>query len=561
MKKILLANLFIAFSISNLFSQPSISMWSPTYGPAGTNVHIDGHDFALNNTDNAVYFGATRATVIGSSSTSIVVVVPNGANSQFISVTHLGQNLTAYTTRPYVLTFTCGTGINSTSFSSSNDYTTDYGPKSTAAGDFDNDGLPDLVTANFGGNTISILKNTSSGSISFASQMSLSTGIASNPNSVTTGDLDGDGKLDIAVANNNAGNVTIFRNTSTTGSISFASVQTFAAGTWANSLAIRDLDMDGKPDLAIAAGGLDQVIVLKNTSTVGNISFASGVGFTTGSNPIYLAIDDIDGVLPDIIVANSGSNTFSVLRNTSSVGSISFATKVDFTCGDFARCISINDFDSDNKLDVAVSSVTDNIISVFRNTSTSGNVSFAPKVDYPTASGLYYIRSDDMDGDGKPDLLAAITTTSVISIFKNNSSLGSISFVSAVDFATGFQPSEMFTGDLNNDGKPDIAHGNGGTSSLSVLTNTQCVTDISETEANELCAIYPNPVKDFLFVEKLDDSNQGTVQIIDGYGKIVFEKINYTDKSINVSDLSNGVYFFRYFNGENNYYKTFVVIH
>ncbi|MFX9688398.1 VCBS repeat-containing protein, partial [Acinetobacter baumannii] len=89
--------------------------------------------------------------------------------------------------------------------------TTGTSPRSVAIGDLDGDGKPDLVTANYNPNTVSVLRNTSSsGSIglgSFAANVDFATG--TTPTSVAIGDLDGDGKPDLAVANNIANTVSV----------------------------------------------------------------------------------------------------------------------------------------------------------------------------------------------------------------------------------------------------------------------------------------------------------------------------------------------------------------
>ena len=93
-----------------------------------------------------------------------------------------------------------------------------------------------------------------------------------------------DGKPDIAVTDIYASNISILRNTSTIGTISF-STSSYSYGTSPTRLELADLDMDGKPDLIIADKGSspNNIKVYRNTSTSGTISFTSVGSFTTGS--------------------------------------------------------------------------------------------------------------------------------------------------------------------------------------------------------------------------------------------------------------------------------------
>jgi hypothetical protein len=73
--------------------------------------------------------------------------------------------------------------------------------------------------------------------------------------------------------------------------------------------------------------------------------------------------------------------------------------------------------------------------------------------------------SGDLDGDGKPELIAGNTATATISIFRNTSTPGVISassFAAKVDKSTGSTPRGIAIGDLNGDGKLDIAVANAG---------------------------------------------------------------------------------------------------
>ena len=158
------------------------------------------------------------------------------------------------------------------------------------------------------------------------------------------------------------------------------------------------------------------ISVLRNTSTSGSISassFAAKVDFATGTTPVSVAIGDVDGDgKPDLVVANYSSNTISVLRNTSTSGSISassFAAKVDFATGTNPGSVAIGDVDGDGKPDLVVAN--GNNLSVLRNTSTPGSISatsFAAKVDFDLVFvGPVFVAIGDVDGDGKPDLVAA----------------------------------------------------------------------------------------------------------------------------------------------------------
>ena len=116
------------------------------------------------------------------------------------------------------------------------------------------------------------------------------------PYSVAIGDIDGDGKSDVVVANSNDNTVSVLLNTGSPGNISFAAQTTFATGVTPQSVAIGDIDGDGKPDLATANIDGNTVSVLLNTSNPGSPSFAGNVDLPTGSEPISVAIGDIDGV-------------------------------------------------------------------------------------------------------------------------------------------------------------------------------------------------------------------------------------------------------------------------
>ena len=153
---------------------------------------------------------------------------------------------------------------------------------------------------------------------SFTAKTDFTTG--SNPDSVSIGDLNGDGKPDMAVGNFSASTVSVLLNTTSPGAStpSFTAKTDFITGNSPDSVSIGDFNGDGKQDLAVT-NDLSTVSVLLNTTSPGasTPSFTAKTDFTTGSNPDSVSIGDFNGDgKPDMAVANHNSNTVSVLLNT-----------------------------------------------------------------------------------------------------------------------------------------------------------------------------------------------------------------------------------------------------
>jgi hypothetical protein len=83
------------------------------------------------------------------------------------------------------------------------------GPGGIVRGDFDGDGNPDLVVANYNSNNISVLVGDGNGGFGKAKNFA----VGDEPTGVISGDFDGDGKPDLAVANYKADNVSVLLNT------------------------------------------------------------------------------------------------------------------------------------------------------------------------------------------------------------------------------------------------------------------------------------------------------------------------------------------------------------
>ena len=310
-----------------------------------------------------------------------------------------------------------------------------------------------------------------------------------NPWTIAVADVDGDGKLDILALNVDSGEVSIYRNISTPGTLtanSFAAPVNIPVGSSGSAFGVRDLNGDGLPDIVVANGTTPGTItIVQNESTPGNIVFGTPVTLATGNNPSSIAIGDLDGDgYPDIAVANYSGNSVSILRNLGTGGYIttnSFATHVDIPTIASCYVVAIGDMDGDGKQDLVVGgTLGSQEVAVLRNTSTPGSIttnSFAPPVAFAAGGWVDALALGDLNGDGKLDIALVTQGTTYLSIFQNVSTPGSFttnSLAERVDYPAYTSSSDgngIFIGDLAGDGRPDIAMVYSFNSILSIYQN------------------------------------------------------------------------------------------
>jgi len=299
-----------------VFAQPTITSFTPVAGKVGTSITISGTNFSATPSNNTVYVGNMKASVTAASTTSLTVTVPTGAMYKPIAVTV--SNLTGYSHLPFQILYGNSESVSSSTFASPSTFSCSNKPSSLDAADLDGDGKIDLVAGiPNGSGAVCVFRNTSSsGSVSFATRQDFST--ADLCQSLHLTDLDGDGKMDVIASNRNSStnNLQVFRNTSSSGSISFASAVNFSRPDFPYVIASGDLNADGKPDLVHTNFNSTSISVNQNTSTSGTISLAANFQLTAGSIPGTIEICDLDlDGKQDIIFTNFTSNTISYYRN------------------------------------------------------------------------------------------------------------------------------------------------------------------------------------------------------------------------------------------------------
>ncbi len=452
--------------ISNtLYAQvPTITSFSPVSGQPEDVITITGTNFSPSISGNSVFFGCTRAIVSNATATSLTVKVPLGSTYAPLKVVNTASHLMGMSSQGFIVTSHCSGGtLSSSSFAAfeSVPVQSDDITKFLAIDDLDGDGMIDLVVGdggslNLSNTPITIFRNKSQPSL-----FSFETGEVYKIDIGTylLADLDNDGKKDIISIKQN--NISILKNKSVPGDISFTPKVSVAGSMLASpgNTAVSDIDGDGKPDLVIAYSASDKVVILRNTSTASAFSFDAALVYTAGFNPTAPCLADIDGDGKlDMSVTNANDNNVSVFRNTSTTGAISFASKVNFTTGVNPQALYAADLNADGKQDLIVANKTSQTISFLENTSATGTISFASKSDFTTTNAPTKISVNDMDGDGKPDLVIANSSlNTAVDVFLNNSTGNSFSLETRQTVNTKSAPLyDMATGDLDGDKKIDI---------------------------------------------------------------------------------------------------------
>ena len=228
-----------------------------------------------------------------------------------------------------------------------------------------------------------------------------------------------------------------------------------------------DIDGDNKPDLIGSRNETTatSIALMMNQSTVGNIAFANTVIPSLGINAPtqYLVSEDLnaDG-LPDLVASRTGTtaNTVFLLKNTSTPGNPSFAAPIVLIMdiAHFAQHVEIEDLDGDGKPEIIVANSNSNELYIYRNESTGGTLSInATPVKIPVtgASETFSLEIQDLDGDEKADIIATRAKKPDIYLLKNISTASTFNFTISKITSTG-DYNDVTSADFNQDGKLDI---------------------------------------------------------------------------------------------------------
>jgi hypothetical protein len=234
-----------------------------------------------------------------------------------------------------------------------------------------------------------------------------------------------------------------------------ASAQTYlygqadlGTGNGAGSVVAADFNGDGRPDLAVANNSDNTISVILGQP---DGTFSAKTDFPTGTSPSGIIVADFngDGKL-DLATFSYYQNIISVLLGN---GDGTFQNHVDYATGGPTNIVAA-DFNGDGKIDLAAINGGGGTLSLFIG---NGDGTFQPPTLIPTPSAVQWGTTGDFNGDGKPDLVLSegFGSPNEIIVLLNN---GDATFTQ-VATPTPYSGGAIAVGDFNGDGKLDIAVG------------------------------------------------------------------------------------------------------
>lgn len=329
------------------------------------------------------------------------------------------------------------------------------GPAGLAVGDFDADGIEDLVVANGAGNSDERYPDMVSVILGRAGAGFVAPVLLESPDlvrSVAAADLDGDGIPDLAMTIPSAQAIEIRRGL---GDGTFAPGFRMPAGSRPDRVVSGDFNGDGRNDLAVADGGGAVLVYL----SLGDGLFTSGTPAPVCADPIALQAGDVDGDgAVDLLAGSGSSRDLSFLRNA---GGGLFQPETRFTAGLVVTDLAIADLDRDGRPDIVSLNYGDDDATVLFGSGAGPGVAS----DLTVGTAPRSVAAGDLNQDGWPDL--AFGFGRGWQVIVHNGEGGGAFQPETVLRSGGLIPTAVLMADLDADGRLDLVAANQATGNVS----------------------------------------------------------------------------------------------
>jgi hypothetical protein len=407
-------------------------------------------------------------------------------------------------------------------------------PRSICSGDFNNDGIKDLVAYCTVLNRVAVLTGNSNGSFNTpANYTNINNGLGGT--FIMSDDFNNDGLDDLACANEMQGKVHIlFGN----GMSTFTNIVTYSFNSLPTCIACNDVDNDGKKDLIIGAKTMDTIYVMKGDG-VGGFTIINRFRPNLIPWPINVRSIDVADLNNDgnaDIVINESTQDSLLVYIGDGTGQFNYHSSIDN--GGLSFHVMLNDFNSDGNLDLF--SINGYNFQIFNG---DGNGGFGIPAIYTPSVGFgswAMAAAKDFNLDGFIDIATTTNAADTDKIyFGNSSGTYSNSFYSSL-------PGQQFllSDDFNNDGKPDLAglYADSIIDGVTVFLNKTVVEGTIEQYHSSQLFVYPNPLCNRLNIEC--DNQFSTIQVYNIFSELVLEKHyrNIKRTELDLSELNSGTY-------------------
>jgi FG-GAP-like repeat len=405
--------------------------------------------------------GSKQTVTVGAKSTPTIALTASGSAGNYqLEATVTGHSEAELTgtisflnaANNQVFNTAALTSTNRTqSFTTSGRYATGTNPIFAAAGDFNNDGRIDLAIANNNDASLSVLLADPANPGKFQAATKYS--ISGLPNAVTVGDFNADGVSDLAVANGTYLSI-LLGDPGDPGK--FQPEMKYSIGRGLGSIAVEDFNGDGLPDLAMTDLTFSYLVHIALNDSAQPGHFLNGPSISTDSGTVSATARDLNGDgRADLILMSTSNNRINVLL-ADSMHPGQFLSPANYPTYFEPTGIVMADFNEDGVLDIAAIEQS-NIIDVFL-----GDSAHPGKFQSPeeiTTGDLSYssVTAADFNGDGLEDLgLIRDGSTDVTVLLGDATHPGT--FLPRVAYPSGSgSPVFLTATDFNADGIPDIA--------------------------------------------------------------------------------------------------------